>query len=131
MCICLNVCRHACINVWHEMASNQPPNIVERIQHADLSHVYTITFCARRHGLRLVRCGVPFLRHGTARIFAVRCNKTRCPPLNSPRPSGTRTRCLPGHLVLGLDAPLPEQMPPFITQVCQAVLKRTFKLSNF
>ena len=27
----------------------------------------------------------------------------------------------PGHLVLGPDA-------PFITQVCQAVLKRTFKL---
>ena len=33
-----------------------------------------------------------------------------------------------GHLVLGPDAPLQDQMPPFITQVCQAVLKRTFKL---
>ena len=34
----------------------------------------------------------------------------------------------PGHLVLGPDAPLQDQMPPFITQVCQAVLKRTYKL---
>ena len=34
----------------------------------------------------------------------------------------------PGHLVLGPDAPLQDQMPPFITHVCQAVLKRTFKL---
>ena len=34
----------------------------------------------------------------------------------------------PGHLVLGPDAPLQDQMLPFIIQVCEAFLKRTFKL---
>ena len=45
-------------------------------------------------------------------------------------PDAPSLNCLPGHLVLRPGAPLQNQMPPFITQVCQEVLKRTFKAFN-